>query len=175
VLLTAGAVVAIGVGGGLIKPMQQRWERMLTAAERETSTQITAYQQGRTDAMSAPQQARQAETAQQATYTTGQGRSQGGSQGGSGTPGTQGPSAGYSEGPGSGYSQGPGSGYSQGPGSGYSQGPDSGYSQGPGSGYSQGSGSWGNPQGPGPDNPQGWSNPRGTDPGDWRDPGTQYR
>jgi hypothetical protein len=51
VLLTAGAVVAIGVGGGLIRPMQDRWERMLTAAERETSTQYAAYQQGRTDAM----------------------------------------------------------------------------------------------------------------------------
>jgi hypothetical protein len=55
VLLTAGAIVAIGVGGGLVKPMQARWERMLTAAERETTTQVAAYQQGRTDAMSAPQ------------------------------------------------------------------------------------------------------------------------
>ena len=51
VLLTAGAVVAIGVGGGLIKPMQARWERMLSAAERETTTKLAAYQQGRTDAM----------------------------------------------------------------------------------------------------------------------------
>jgi hypothetical protein len=51
VLLTAGAVVAIGVGGGLVRPMQDRWERMLTAAERETSTQYAAYQQGRADAM----------------------------------------------------------------------------------------------------------------------------
>jgi hypothetical protein len=53
-LLTAGAVVAIGVGGGLIKPMQARWERMLNAAERETSTQLAAYQAGRTDAMRPP-------------------------------------------------------------------------------------------------------------------------
>ncbi|HEX4829713.1 MAG TPA: hypothetical protein VH478_01295 [Trebonia sp.] len=51
VLLTAGAVVAIGVGGGLIRPMQDRWERILGAAERETSAQYAAYQQGRTDAM----------------------------------------------------------------------------------------------------------------------------
>jgi hypothetical protein len=51
VLLTAGAIVAIGVGGGLVRPMQDRWERMLTAAERETTTQYAAYQQGRTDAM----------------------------------------------------------------------------------------------------------------------------
>jgi hypothetical protein len=53
VLLTCGAIVAIGVGGGLIKPMQVRWERMLTAAERETSSQLAAYQQGRADAMRA--------------------------------------------------------------------------------------------------------------------------
>jgi hypothetical protein len=56
VLVTCGAVVAIGVGGGLVRPMQDRWERMLTAAERETNTQLAAYQQGRSDAMSAPAQ-----------------------------------------------------------------------------------------------------------------------
>jgi hypothetical protein len=66
VLLTVGAVVAIGVGGGLIKPMQDRWERMLTAAERETSTQVAAYQQGRTDAMRAPQHPGQPTVAHQA-------------------------------------------------------------------------------------------------------------
>ena len=137
VLLTGGAVIAIGVGGGLIRPMQERWERMLSAAERETSNQLAAYQQGRTDAMRAPQHARPAETTQQPTYTSGQSRPQGGS----------------------GYPQGP-----QGSGSGYSQGPQG--SQGPSSGYSQG---------PGSDRPQGWGNPQGTDPGDWRDPGTQYR
>jgi len=65
ILFTAGAVVAIGVGGGLIKPMQARWERMLTAAERETNTQLAAYQQGRTDAMRGPRPAPQAQTAQQ--------------------------------------------------------------------------------------------------------------
>jgi hypothetical protein len=110
VLLTAGAVVAIGVGGGLVKPMQERWERMLSAAERETNTQIASYQQGRSDAMRAPQPARDAQTAQQPTYSGGQGQQ--------GAPGS-----------------GPGS------------------QQGP-----QGSGS-----------------PQGTDPGDWRDPGTNYR
>jgi small-conductance mechanosensitive channel len=56
VLVTCGAVVAIGVGGGLVRPMQDRWERMLTAAERETNTQLAAYQQGRSDAMRAPAQ-----------------------------------------------------------------------------------------------------------------------
>src|ERR1700722_15834934 len=68
VLLTAGAVVAIGVGGGLIRPMQERWERMLSAAERETNAQIASYQQGRSDAMRAPQHARQPQAAQQPTY-----------------------------------------------------------------------------------------------------------
>ncbi len=77
-LVTTGAVIAIGVGGGLIKPMQQRWERMLSAAERETSTQITAYQQGRTDAMRAPQHAHEAQpTAQQPASSGGQGYPQG--------------------------------------------------------------------------------------------------
>lgn len=81
VLLTAGAVVAIGVGGGLIKPMQARWERMLTAAERETNTHLTAYQRGRSDAMRAPAPARPEES--QATYGTPQ-------QGDTGTsPGSQ--------------------------------------------------------------------------------------
>ena len=103
VLFTAGAVIAIGVGGGLVKPMQERWERMLSAAERETNAQITSYQQGRSDAMRAPQHARQPQATQQPTYTSGQGSS-GYPQG---SPGSQGSGPGYSEGPGSGYQQGP--------------------------------------------------------------------
>lgn len=63
VLITCGAVIAIGVGGGLVKPMQARWERMLSAAERETNTQLAAYQQGRTDAMRAPDRTPQQQTA----------------------------------------------------------------------------------------------------------------
>jgi hypothetical protein len=113
VLFTIGAVIAIGVGGGLVKPMQERWERILSAAERETSTQIAAYQQGRTDAM------RTSQPAQQPSYTGGQGP--GSPQG---TPGAQGPDSGYPAGP-----------------------------------------QW----------PQGSGRPPGTDPGDWRDPGANYR
>jgi hypothetical protein len=137
VLLTGGAVIAVGVGGGLIKPMQERWERMLSAAERETNTQITAYQQGRTDAMRAPQHARQAQAAQQPTYAGGPGYSQG-----SGDPqGSQAP-----EDPG--YLQ-----ASQAPeNSGYAQGTED-------PGYAQGS--------------QATEDP--ADPGDWHDPGTNYR
>jgi hypothetical protein len=55
VLATIGAILAIGVGGGLIKPMQGRWERMLNAAEQETSRHVAAYQQGREHAMYSPQ------------------------------------------------------------------------------------------------------------------------
>jgi hypothetical protein len=55
-LATIGAILAIGVGGGAIKPMQERWERILSSAERETTRQISAYQQGRSDAMRAPSQ-----------------------------------------------------------------------------------------------------------------------
>jgi hypothetical protein len=91
VLFTCGAVVAIGVGGGLVKPMQDRWERMLSAAERETNTQLTAYQQGRTDAMRAPR--RQPQTVQRPTYSGGQGAGQGSA------PGSEGPGSGYQQGP----------------------------------------------------------------------------
>jgi small-conductance mechanosensitive channel len=54
VLATIGAILAIGVGGGLIKPMQSRWERMLNAAEEETTRHVAAYQAGRQHAMQAP-------------------------------------------------------------------------------------------------------------------------
>jgi hypothetical protein len=51
-LATIGAILAIGVGGGLIRPMQQRWERILTAGERDVETvRSSAYQRGREDAM----------------------------------------------------------------------------------------------------------------------------
>ena len=36
ILATIGGVIVIGVGGGLIRPMQNRWERWLTSAERES-------------------------------------------------------------------------------------------------------------------------------------------
>jgi hypothetical protein len=55
VLLTCGAITAMVVGGCLVKPMRARWERMPTATERDTSSQLAAYQQGRADAMRAAQ------------------------------------------------------------------------------------------------------------------------
>jgi small-conductance mechanosensitive channel len=52
VLATAGAVIAIGVGGGMVRPMQSRWERILSAAEDETTkVRGESYQRGREDAM----------------------------------------------------------------------------------------------------------------------------
>jgi hypothetical protein len=35
VLATVGGILVVGVGGGLIRPMQERWENYLTTAERE--------------------------------------------------------------------------------------------------------------------------------------------
>jgi hypothetical protein len=51
-LATIGAILAIGVGGGLIKPMQHRWERILSAGERDAErVRGSAYQRGREDAI----------------------------------------------------------------------------------------------------------------------------
>lgn len=53
--LAAGAgIMIVGVGGGLIGPMRQRWERWLDTAEQETAKardSVGAYQSGRQDAM----------------------------------------------------------------------------------------------------------------------------
>ncbi|WP_418958513.1 mechanosensitive ion channel family protein [Streptomyces tritici] len=53
VLATIAGTVIVGVGGGLVQPMRQRWERWLAVAEAETGRardQIGAYQRGREDA-----------------------------------------------------------------------------------------------------------------------------
>lgn len=53
VLATIGAVIAIGFGGGLIRPMQERWERWLGHMERQAPqmrAQAEAYTRGRQDA-----------------------------------------------------------------------------------------------------------------------------
>lgn len=52
ILATVGGIAVIGVGGGLIKPMQQRWEGWLTKAETEApqaKAQAEAYKRGRED------------------------------------------------------------------------------------------------------------------------------
>jgi hypothetical protein len=44
VLATVAGVIIVGVGGGLVRPMQQRWERMLGAAEREAGNMVGVAQ-----------------------------------------------------------------------------------------------------------------------------------
>ncbi|MUL39844.1 hypothetical protein FZ103_01390 [Streptomonospora sp. PA3] len=69
VLATIGGIIVVGVGGGLIKPMQARWDNWLDTAERETGRmrEETGYRAGRSDAMQqgpqgAPQQAQREPT-----------------------------------------------------------------------------------------------------------------
>lgn len=53
VLATVGGIMVVGVGGGLIRPMQQRWERWLDRAEQEAPmarAHSQAYERGREDA-----------------------------------------------------------------------------------------------------------------------------
>lgn len=59
ILATVGGLIVVGVGGGMIRPMQQRWERWLNRAEEEfpnARTREEAYQRGREDAMLAQEQ-----------------------------------------------------------------------------------------------------------------------
>ncbi|TDE34878.1 hypothetical protein E1295_36480 [Nonomuraea mesophila] len=65
VLATIGAIAAIGVGGGLIRPMQQRWERWLGRVEAEAPqarAHAEAYQRGREDARSMTEETAQVRT-----------------------------------------------------------------------------------------------------------------
>ncbi|MET7773473.1 hypothetical protein [Nocardia sp. NPDC005366] len=53
VLATVGGVIVVGVGGGLIRPMQRRWEGWLSGLEDEMPAvkgHARAYQRGREDA-----------------------------------------------------------------------------------------------------------------------------
>lgn len=53
VLATIGGILVVGVGGGLIRPMQNRWEAWLTRAEQESqqiAAHARAYREGRRDA-----------------------------------------------------------------------------------------------------------------------------
>ncbi|MGC4749816.1 mechanosensitive ion channel family protein [Micromonospora sp. DT201] len=66
VLATVGGILVVGVGGGLIRPMQSRWEGWLTRAERESqliASHARAYRDGRRDA--------EAEQARLSRVTTG--------------------------------------------------------------------------------------------------------
>ncbi|MFY7067965.1 mechanosensitive ion channel family protein [Nocardiopsis changdeensis] len=56
VLATVGGVIVVGVGGGLIRPMQSRWDRWLDRAEEETGRLADrgSYEAGRKAAMDRP-------------------------------------------------------------------------------------------------------------------------
>jgi hypothetical protein len=59
VLATVGGILVVGAGGGLIRPMQHRWERILISAEAQartvsTSAQAAAYLAGHADAAASP-------------------------------------------------------------------------------------------------------------------------
>ncbi|EYR62770.1 hypothetical protein N866_05440 [Actinotalea ferrariae CF5-4] len=71
ILATIAGVIIVGVGGGLIKPMQARWEQYLTTAEAETSRVKAAVD----SAPSARDQARVA--AQRVSNDNGRGASAG--------------------------------------------------------------------------------------------------
>jgi len=76
ILATVAGVIIVGVGGGLIRPMQQRWESYLTTAERE-APRIKAH------AESAPSVRDQARSAAQDLSPSGNGTGTGTQVGGS--------------------------------------------------------------------------------------------
>jgi hypothetical protein len=45
ILATIGGVIVVGAGGGLIRPMQSRWEGWLNSAERESQNVKTQIRQ----------------------------------------------------------------------------------------------------------------------------------
>lgn len=56
VLATVAGVIIVGVGGGMLRPMEQRWERWLSRAERDipqVQAREEAYARGREDALRA--------------------------------------------------------------------------------------------------------------------------
>ncbi|WP_082403677.1 mechanosensitive ion channel family protein [Saccharothrix sp. NRRL B-16348] len=72
ILATIGGIAVVGVGGGLIRPMQQRWEGWLTKAEAEApqaKAQAEAYQRGREDVQRTAQGVSPAEQTTRMTET----------------------------------------------------------------------------------------------------------
>lgn len=138
VLATIGGILVVGVGGGLVRPMQQRWDKWLHTMEEEMPAmrgQAQAYQRGREDVL------RQQEQADQQS----QGRHQWQE-----APAGAGSAGGYQGGPAGGYPQGGGQqgGSMTGGTPGYPQtGQQPGYPQGGQGGYPQGAQDPGYPQG----------------------------
>nr|WP_092529537.1 hypothetical protein [Amycolatopsis arida] len=93
VLATVGGVLVVGVGGGLVRPMQQRWERWLGRAEQEmpeVKAQAEAYQRGQEDAGRSEQPTERMQ--QQPSYASSTGMPEGQRPGTTGAmpPGTEG-------------------------------------------------------------------------------------
>lgn len=60
VLATIGGVLVVGVGGGMVRPMQQRWERWLDVAERETRNMShTVHHNGHSEPAATDQETQQ--------------------------------------------------------------------------------------------------------------------
>ncbi len=92
VLAAIVGTLVVGVGGGLVLPMRERWERMLNTAENEArrAGSAGAYQQGRSDAMYGQQAARPSMSTPSSS-APGTPGSMGTGSGGSGRPGQPGP------------------------------------------------------------------------------------
>lgn len=54
ILATIGGILVVGVGGGLIHPMRERWERMLNQAEAETRRAASTMRAPKQDATAKP-------------------------------------------------------------------------------------------------------------------------
>ncbi|HEX6351424.1 mechanosensitive ion channel family protein [Actinophytocola sp.] len=70
VLAAVVGILVVGVGGGLLRPMQDRWDRWLTRAEHDipaARAQSEAYDRGREDAMRQEQATREQATREQVT------------------------------------------------------------------------------------------------------------
>lgn len=71
-LASVAGVIVIGVGGGLLRPMQDRWDRWLSRAERElpgARARDEAYERGREDALRQQEQRAQQPAASASTTT----------------------------------------------------------------------------------------------------------
>jgi hypothetical protein len=93
VLATIVGILVVGVGGGLIQPMRQRWERVLTSAEndaRGAGSGIGAYQQGRSDAITGQQAGKPSMSPSPSSGAEGMGSGGTGQSGPGMTPGSSG-------------------------------------------------------------------------------------
>jgi hypothetical protein len=92
VLGTVGGILVVGLGGGMVRPMQQRWENWLSRAESELPSaraHSEAYRRGREDALRTSEQPTE-RTQQPTGATTQPGGTAGQQHSGTVPPGQQG-------------------------------------------------------------------------------------